>query len=65
MKSAETALARLDGVEKVKVSFMDKKATLTMKPGKQVTEEQAKAAIQKANDEEGNAFELVSFKQVN
>lgn len=65
MKSAETALARLDGVEKVKVSFMDKKATLTMKPGKQITEQLAREAIQRANDEEGNSFELVSFKQVN
>lgn len=65
MKSAETALARLDGVEKVKVSFMDKKATLTMKPGVELSEQQAREAINQANDEEGNTFELVSFKQVN
>lgn len=52
-------------MDKVKVSFMDKKATVTMKPGKEVTEDQARAAIKAGADESGNAFELTSFKKLN
>jgi hypothetical protein len=52
-------------VEKVKVSFMDKKATVTMKIGTELTEEAAKQAVKNGADESGNTFELTSFKKMN
>lgn len=45
----------------VKVSFADKKATVTMKPGATLERAAVEQAIAALADEEGNAFKVSAF----
>jgi copper chaperone CopZ len=46
-----TALSRLDGVDDVRVSFMDGTARVTMKPGLQLTENEVAEVLSQASDD--------------
>ncbi len=45
----------------VKVSFADKKATVTMKPGAKLERALVEQAIAALSDEEGNTFKVSAF----
>ena len=62
MSAAREALLRLEGVEKVKVDFMESMATITMKPNKELSEETCRKAIRNAADERGVSFRMTSFE---
>ena len=53
---------RLEGVEKVKVDFMESMATITMIPDKELDEETCRKAIRTAADESGRSFRMTSFE---
>jgi copper chaperone CopZ len=57
------ALSRLDGVDEVRVSFMDGTATLTMKPGLQLTEQAVAEALEKASGDHC-VYEHANFKSL-